>query len=136
MVGAIIRHGPHHAAHASTSTGLSPAPLSTSPSVASVTSTGFPSVAAIGTTNSVLHRPHSGCVAWAFVSSTRFFAPQFRQVMIVIWFSRPAFSIRNAKSEIQNLPLTPVRKYKPAQEHLRRPVRAALARPHQPLPIR
>src|SRR5262245_37007915 len=74
IAGAMIRHGPHHGAHASTSTGSGD--RSTSPEkLASVTVTGW-----LWTGSGVLHRPHTGSTPWAiFSGGTRLVVPQAGQ---------------------------------------------------------
>src|SRR5438128_9923797 len=75
--GAIIRHGPHHSAHASTKTGSEEEASTTSfANVASVTIRGFPSAAApeVGPGSFAPHLPHTGCITVEVRQSTRFLA--------------------------------------------------------------
>src|SRR5688572_17908544 len=76
MIGAIERHGPHHGAQASISTGFAPALRSTWSIVASVTVIGLPPSAAVRLASSFMPQlPHFGCISVAR-SSIRFLAPQ------------------------------------------------------------
>ena len=72
IVGAIIRHGPHHAAHISSRTGKCD-PSTTDAKFASVTLTGSED----GAGRAALHFPQTGCFSRAAPNRTRFFAPQF-----------------------------------------------------------
>src|SRR5688572_27642873 len=75
MVGASVRHGPHHAAHKSSKTG-SWDRSTCSAKVASVTINGF----AVELKGS-LHRPHTGSCPEGRSRRTRLFAPQDGQVI-------------------------------------------------------
>src|ERR1044072_2284854 len=79
-----MRHGPHHSAHASTSTGFAEdASMTSAANDASVTTCGFESRAA-ASLNRAPHLPQMGLCAAARNSLTRFFVPQFGQVCIAI----------------------------------------------------
>src|SRR2546428_1693803 len=72
--GATMRHGPHHGAHISSTTGSGERSTSAE-NVASVTVTG-----PCGTGSGALHRPHTGCSPRAIFScGTRLVAPQAGQ---------------------------------------------------------
>jgi hypothetical protein len=74
ITGASIRHGPHHAAHMSSSTGSGERSTSAE-NVASVTVTGL-----LETSRGVLHRPHTGSSPCAILArGTRLVAPQAGQ---------------------------------------------------------
>ena len=89
--GAIIRQGPHHGAHASTSTGSGERSTSAA-NVASVTVMGF-----VTPPSGDLHRPQTGCIpAATFASGTRLVAPQLAQRMsFVSGMGRPFLVCRH-----------------------------------------
>ena len=104
IVGAIIRHGPHHAAHISSRTGKCD-PSTTDAKFASVTLTGSED----GAGRAALHFPQTGCFSRAAPNRTRFFAPQFGHgttklfagaAMILSYCAGP---IGSRFSQIQNL---------------------------------
>src|SRR5574341_122222 len=71
ITGAIIRQGPHHAAHASTSTGCGERSTSAE-NDASVTTIGL-----VSTRRGVPHRPHTGSSPWSILArGTRLPTPQ------------------------------------------------------------
>src|ERR1051325_10375824 len=86
MMGPTIRHGPHHGAQQSTSTGRPPACNTSRSKVWSVIVTGFESCAPPPAAAFSLspHRPHLASLVASFVSSTRFFAPQLLQATTCI----------------------------------------------------
>src|SRR5688572_8911238 len=78
ITGAIILHGPHHGAHASTSTGIGERTTSLA-NVASLTSTGD-----VPACSGFLHLPQTGASpAWSLSAAIRLFAPHERQRMMV-----------------------------------------------------
>src|SRR5258705_178275 len=83
ITGAIIRHGPHHGAHASISTGSGEASTSEA-KVASVTTIGAPPPEGAAASGSgALHRPQTGSRPRATLSGgTRLVAPQAEQRII------------------------------------------------------
>src|SRR5436190_9825116 len=83
----MIRQGPHHSAHASTSTGCDEdAAITSRSNEASVTACGLPSVAAVRPVKGAPHLPQTGCIWRAALSSTRFFVPHCGHALIAIVF--------------------------------------------------
>jgi hypothetical protein len=80
MVGAIIRHGPHHAAQRSSSTGNFE-DATVAEKLASVTMIGVVDTAE----SSAPHLPQTGVLVVAAALETRFFVPHFGHATIVLW---------------------------------------------------